>query len=90
MQSFLVRRGGEPILGGLMAPPREYNDPETNLRVPASVGVVRAAYRSTVDEVIEEWRDLLAATGVSYEVVLTDQSFGVPLRRAFAAREQLP
>lgn len=65
-------------------------DSETDLRVPASVGDVRAAYRSTVNEVIEEWRDLLAATGVSYEVVLTDQSFGVPLRRAFAAREQLP
>jgi hypothetical protein len=32
VQSFIVRRGGEPILDGLMAPPREYNDPETNLR----------------------------------------------------------
>ena len=51
---------------------------------------VRAAYRSTVEEVIAEWRDVLAATGVSYELVVTDQSFGVPLRRAFAARQRLP
>lgn len=65
-------------------------DPETQLEVPASVSDVRAAYRTTVEEVIEEWRDLLAATGVSYEVVVTDESFGVPLRRAFAARQRLP
>jgi uncharacterized protein (DUF58 family) len=65
-------------------------DPETDLRVPASVSDVRAAYVETVEEVIAEWRDMLAASGVSYEVVLTDQSFGVPLRRAFAARQRLP
>jgi uncharacterized protein (DUF58 family) len=64
-------------------------DPESDLQVPASVSDVRAAYRSTVEEVIEEWRDMLASTGVSYEVVVTDQSFGVPLRRAFAARQRL-
>jgi uncharacterized protein (DUF58 family) len=67
-----------------------FEDPETELRVPASVSDVRAAYRSTVEEVIAEWRDVLAATGVSYELVVTDQSFGVPLRRAFAARQRLP
>jgi hypothetical protein len=65
-------------------------DPESALRVPASLTDVRAAYRETVDEVIQEWRDMLAASGVGYEVVLTDQSFGLPLRRAFAARQQLP
>jgi uncharacterized protein (DUF58 family) len=65
-------------------------DPESNLRVPASVGDVRAAYRSTVEEVIEEWRGLLGSIGVSYEVVLTDHAFGVPLRKAFAARQRLP
>jgi uncharacterized protein (DUF58 family) len=67
-----------------------FTDPETRLEVPASVSDVRAAYRTTVEEVIQEWRDLLAATGVSYEVVVTDESFGVPLRRAFAARQRLP
>jgi uncharacterized protein (DUF58 family) len=65
-------------------------DPETSLQVPASVGDVRAAYRSTVEEVIEEWRTMLGSVGVSYEVVLTDHPFGVPLRRAFAARQRLP
>lgn len=65
-------------------------DPESSLRVPASLTDVRAAYRDTVDEVIQEWRDLLAASGVGYEVVLTDASFGLPLRQAFAARQRLP
>jgi uncharacterized protein (DUF58 family) len=65
-------------------------DPESNLRVPASVTDVRRAYRETVDQVIAEWRDMLAGSGVGYEIVLTDQSFGLPLRRAFAARERLP
>jgi len=65
-------------------------DPETELEVPASVTDVRAAYRSTVEEVIEEWRSMLSSFGASYEVIVTDQPFGVPLRRAFAARQRLP
>ncbi len=65
-------------------------DPETRLQVPASLTDVRAAYRSTVDEVIAEWRSLIASAGASYEVVITSEPFGVPLRRAFAARQQLP
>ncbi|HET9452634.1 MAG TPA: DUF58 domain-containing protein [Gemmatimonadaceae bacterium] len=65
-------------------------DPESSLSVPASLADVRAAYRETVDEVIGEWRSLFGSMGVSYEVVLTNQPFGVPLRRAFAARQQLP
>jgi uncharacterized protein (DUF58 family) len=65
-------------------------DPESNLQVPASVSDVRTAYRTTVDEVIAEWRDVLTANGVAYEVIVTNESFGVPLRRAFAARQRLP
>lgn len=65
-------------------------DPESSLEVPATVADVRAAYRATVNEVIAEWRARLGAVGVGYEVVTTDQPFGVPLRRAFAARQQLP
>ena len=65
-------------------------DPESELSVPASVADVRAAYQNTVVEVIDEWRSVLAAAGVSYEVVSTDAPFGVPLRRAFAVRQQLP
>jgi uncharacterized protein (DUF58 family) len=65
-------------------------DPETALEVPASTADVRAAYRATVEEVVGEWRGALAALGVGYEVITTDAPFGVPLRRAFAARQQLP
>ena len=67
-----------------------FRDSESELTVPASVGDVRAAYRSTVQEVIEEWRSMLASIGASYEVIVTDSPFGVPLRRAFAARQRLP
>ena len=65
-------------------------DPETALEVPATTADVRTAYRETVDQVLGEWRTALAALGVGYEVITTDAPFGVPLRRAFAARQQLP
>jgi hypothetical protein len=65
-------------------------DTESDLMVPASVADVRAAYRNTVDEVIDEWRAMFGSVGVGYEVISTDAPFGVPLRRAFAARQQLP
>jgi uncharacterized protein (DUF58 family) len=65
-------------------------DPETQLEVPASIADVRAAYKNTVDEVIDEWRTMFGALGIGYAVVDTDAPFGVPLRRAFAARQQLP
>lgn len=62
-------------------------DPETDLAVPATVADVRDAYRETVDAAIAEWRDTLARTGTRYETVFTDSPFGLPLRRAFAARQ---
>ena len=65
-------------------------DPESRFQVPASVTDVRAAYGATVTEVIAEWRSMLTSFGASYETVLTDHPFGVPLRRAFAARQRLP
>jgi len=67
-----------------------FADTESDLTVAASVADVRAAYRKTVDEVIGEWQSMFGALGIGYEVVLTDAPFGVPLRRAFAARQQLP
>ena len=67
-----------------------FNDPESGLAVPANVGDVRAAYGETVTQVIEEWRTMFASFGVSYEIIDTDSPFGVPLRRAFAARQRLP
>ena len=65
-------------------------DPESSLEIAASVADVRAAYRETVREVVGEWRTMLSSIGASYELVLTDAPFGVPLRRAFAARQALP
>lgn len=65
-------------------------DPESELSVPATIADVRAAYRNTVDEVVGEWRTMLGALGIGYEVVSTDAPFGVPLRRAFAARQLAP
>jgi uncharacterized protein (DUF58 family) len=65
-------------------------DPESELSVPASIADVRVAYKKTVDEVVDEWRAMLGSLGIGYEVVSTDAPFGVPLRRAFAARQQSP
>ncbi len=62
-------------------------DPETALEVPATVADVRDAYRETVDAAIAEWRAAFARNGARYEMVLTDAPFGLPLRRAFAARQ---
>ena len=64
-------------------------DPESNLEVTANVADVRVAYRATVSHAIEEWRTRLAALGVAYEVIMTNEPFGVPLRRAFAARQRI-
>jgi hypothetical protein len=65
-------------------------DTESTLEIAASIADVRAAYRQTVNEVIGEWRTMLSSIGANYELVLTDEPFGVPLRRAFAARQALP
>jgi uncharacterized protein (DUF58 family) len=65
-------------------------DPESSLELPTRVTDVRAAYRDTVDHVIAEWRRIFGGFGAGYEIVSTDQPFGVPLRRAFAARQALP
>jgi len=64
-------------------------DPENDLEVTANVADVRVAYRATVTRAIDEWRTRLAALGAAYEVVMTDEPFGVPLRRAFAARQRI-
>ena len=68
----------------------ELIDTETQQSLLAMVSEVRDAYQQTVRVAIDEWRDRLASSGTSYEMVLTDQPFGVALRRAFAARQHLP
>jgi uncharacterized protein (DUF58 family) len=65
-------------------------DPESELEVAATVADVRAAYRATVAEVIDEWHAGFGAIGVGYQIVGTEAPFGVPLRQAFAARQKLP
>lgn len=67
-----------------------FHDPESGLEVPASTADVRAAYRATVEAAIAEWRVLFARAGAGYVTVTTDSPFGVPLRKAFAARQELP
>ncbi|MDB4881286.1 MAG: hypothetical protein JWL95_52 [Gemmatimonadetes bacterium] len=68
----------------------QYTDPETALAVPAAAEDVRAAYRDTVTEVVTEWREALAAMGAVHELVLTDQPYTMPLRRAFDVRQRRP
>lgn len=65
-------------------------DPESDVEVPARIAEVRTAYRATVEHVIAEWRRIFGGAGAGYDVVDTSEPFGVPLRRAFAARQQLP
>lgn len=65
-------------------------DPESGSELAATVSEVRDAYRATVEDALREWRESLAAVGAAYETIATDAPFGVPLRRAFAARQRLP
>ena len=67
-----------------------FHDPESGSEVAASTADVRTAYRATVDAAIAEWRAMFAGAGAGYVTVTTDTPFGVPLRRAFAARQELP
>ena len=65
-------------------------DPESGLEVATTVADVRAAYQATVREALAEWRRSLTGYGASYEPVITDAPIGVPLRRAFSARQEAP
>lgn len=73
-----------------MAGEAVFTDTETSLAIPATVADVRTAYRKTVEIALEEWRSMFASLGAAYEVVPTDTPFGVPLRRALAARQRIP
>ncbi|HET8769891.1 MAG TPA: DUF58 domain-containing protein [Gemmatimonadaceae bacterium] len=64
-------------------------DAESGASLAATPVDVREAYQATVREAIDEWRTRFSAAGAFYETVMTDQPFGVPLRRAFAARQRL-
>lgn len=64
-------------------------DPERGTESIATPADVRDLYASTVGDALAEWRDHFASAGAFYEPILTDQPFGVPLRRAFARRQRL-
>jgi uncharacterized protein (DUF58 family) len=64
-------------------------DPEQGDSLAVTPADVREIYQATVNEAIDEWRARFAAAGAFYEPIMTDQPFGVPLRRAFAARQRL-
>ena len=64
-------------------------DPERGDSLAVTPADVREMYRETVREAMDEWRARFAGAGASYEPIMTDQPFGVPLRRAFAARQRL-
>ena len=66
----------------------QYTDPESELAIAVAAEDVRAAYRDTVTQVVEEWSTALAAMGAAYELVLTNQPYTVPLRKAFDARQR--
>jgi uncharacterized protein (DUF58 family) len=95
-----VRAGGHQLIVLHIMDPLErdldmageavFTDTETSMAIPATVGDVRNAYRRTVETAIEEWRSMLASLGAAYEVIPTDAPFGVPLRRALAARQRIP
>lgn len=65
-------------------------DPESGATMAATPTEVREAYAATVREAVEEWRARCAAIGASYEPVLTNAPYGVPVRRAFAKRQRAP
>jgi hypothetical protein len=69
-----------------------FADPESGLEGQCGpCGRRGRPYRDTVEEAIGEWRDLLQSTGAGYgSVSRRTCSFGVPLRKAFAARQRLP
>lgn len=68
----------------------EFQDPESLQKLAATVPEVRDAYRTAVAETLEEWRGHLSGAAASHEVVMTDEPFGMPLRRAYMNRQILP
>jgi len=58
-----------------------YRDPEGGREIPAAPADVGALYRATVQEALAEWRALLGRAGARHVVAMTDEPFGLPLRR---------
>ena len=62
-------------------------DSETGAEVAASAREIRAAYNATVEAAIASWRTMFVEQGGRYALCDTSEPFGLPLHRAFAARD---
>ena len=62
-------------------------DSETGVEVAASGREIRSAYNAAVTNAIEAWRALFVEQGARYALCDTSEPFGLPLHRAFAARD---
>lgn len=62
-------------------------DSETGVEVAASAREVRAAYNAAVEAAIAQWQTLFVEQGGRYALCDTSEPFGMPLHRAFAARD---
>ena len=76
---------GERILD--VAKDARFVDSETGAEVAASAREVRAAYNAAVETAIANWRTLFVEQGARYALCDTSEPFGLPLHRAFAARD---
>jgi uncharacterized protein (DUF58 family) len=64
-------------------------DPETGVDLATDARSMRSAYARAVDEADRGWQTLFLQQGARHVRCTTDEPFGLPLRRAFAMREQL-
>jgi uncharacterized protein (DUF58 family) len=62
-------------------------DSETGVEVAASAREIRGAYNAAVEKAIAGWRTLFVEQGARYALCETNEPFGLPLHRAFAARD---
>jgi len=62
-------------------------DSETGVEVAASAREIRAAYNVAVESAIGAWRTMFVEQGGRYALCDTSEPFGMPLHRAFAARD---
>ena len=64
-------------------------DSETGVEVAASGREIRAAYNAAVEQAITNWQTLFVEQGARYALCDTSEPFGMPLHRAFAARDSV-
>ena len=89
----LRARGHEVLVAHIMDPverdfPEDgealYRDPESGVQVPAATADIASAYRTTVNEAVDEWRASIGRAGARYTLALTSEAFGRPMRELVA------